>query len=257
MLLRFSIFGNAFYFTFKFLGLLLVFVSLFCSLGLWQYQRAQEKRLLMQSYAERQGQELSGYQRIFDPTQDTRFYKVRLQGHFDNQHQLFLDNKILNGQLGYEIYTPFEVKMSYSSSRASKIILVDRGWVPADRNRHILPKIEPVSGLISIQGVLNTPPRYFSLGKMTESNRLQFPLRVQYINLDELKALLHLPLPSYILWLDPADPHGFQRHWQVTLMGPEKHILYAVQWFAFALSLLVLFVVLNLHRVKKTREDTC
>jgi surfeit locus 1 family protein len=245
MRLRFSIFGNTYHFTFKFFGLMLFFVLLFSSLGVWQYHRAQEKRLLIQAHAERQSQQLIGYNRIFDKNQDARFYSVYLQGHFDNQHQLLLDNKTLDGQLGYEVYTPFLLEGS------DKAILVDRGWVPANQDRHILPAIEPVQDLITIKGVLNTPPRYFSLGGMTERSNSPFPLRVQYINIPELTAILGLSLPPYIVWLDPADVHGFKRQWKVNLVGPEKHVMYTVQWFAFALSLLVIFVVLNLNRVKK------
>lgn len=249
MLLRFSIFGNAYYFTFKFFGLLLIFVSLFSSLGIWQYHRAEEKRTLIEAYSERKSQKLIG-SRIFDASQDNRFYKVYLRGHYDNEHQLLLDNKTLNGQLGYEVYTPFLVE------GGTQAILVDRGWVPANRNRRILPRIEPIRGPIAILGVLNLPPRYFSLGGLTESKKLLFPLRIQYVNLSELKPLLGLSLPSYVLWLDEADRTGFKRQWKVTLMGPEKHLMYAVQWFAFALSLLVIFVVLNLHRSSKERGNT-
>ncbi len=244
MILRFSIFGNAYYFTFKFFGLMLFFVLLFSSLGFWQYHRAQEKRLLIQAYAQRKSQQLIGYNRLFNEAEDSRFYSVYLEGRFDNQHPIFLDNKTLDGQLGYEVYTPFLLE------GASKAILIDRGWVPANRDRRILPSIEPVQGPLALRGVLNAPPRYFSLGGMTEGANHSFPLRVQYINIKELAPILGLSLPPYILWLDPADIHGFKRQWKVVLMGPEKHVLYTVQWFAFALSLLVIFGVLNLHRVE-------
>ncbi len=243
MSLRFSIFGNHYHFTFKMLGPTLIFVLLFSSLGAWQCQRAEKKRLLIQAYQERPTQGALPFSKLFEKEKDHRFYSIHLKGHYDNAHSLFLDNKTLDGQLGYEVYTPFLVE-----GEGDQALLIDRGWVPANPDRRILPSIQPIQAHISLKGVVNAPPAYFSLGKITE-NQPSFPLRVQYINIQELAPLLGLVLPPYIAWLDPADPHGFKRQWKVTLMGPEKHTMYAVQWFAFAISLLVIFVVLNLRRV--------
>ena len=129
MVLRFSIFGNRYYFTFKFIGLTLLLVFIFSNLGLWQYHRAEQKRLLIQAYAERPRQQAIAFSTLFNEKADGRFYAIRLKGHFDNQHQLFLDNKTMDGQIGYEVYTPFLVEGT------QKAILIDRGWLPADRDR--------------------------------------------------------------------------------------------------------------------------
>lgn len=254
MKLPLSICGNRYHFTFKFIGLTCLFILLFSSLGVWQCSRAQQKRYLIHRYADRKYQQFTVLNDLFNSEKDGRFYSVSLKGRFDNQHHIFLDNKTYQGQAGYEIYTPFlPLRIKQFA------ILIDRGWVPAERDRSQLPFITPVSGIISLKGILNTPPAYFSLGAITESSEPHFPLRVQYINIKELTTTAihptaHIPYSSlapYIVWLDPKDPHGFKREWAITIMGPERHILYAVQWFAFAISLLVLFVVLNLHRIEK------
>lgn len=228
-------------------GLTLFFVLLFSGLGIWQFQRAASKRLLLQAYKERPALASLPYARLFEPEQDNRFYSIHLKGHFDNLHSLFLDNKTLDGQLGYEVYTPFLVE-----GHPQQAVLIDRGFVAANPDRRILPTIKPISARVSLTGVVNLPPAYFSLGTITENEHPSFPLRVQYINTQELAPLLGLTLPRYIVWLDPTDPHGFKRQWKVTLMGPEKHTMYAFQWFAFAISLLVIFGVLNLHRVDQS-----
>ncbi len=243
MAMRFSICGKRYYFTFKFWWLTVIFVLAFCSLGTWQEQRAKQKSLLIQSYTQRMQQQPISAVEIFDSSQDNRFSPARLRGHFDTPHTILLDNKTFEGKVGYEVYTPFVI------AGFSKAILVDRGWVAADSNRAILPKIEPVPGKITILGTLNSPPAYYSMGVMAEPNS-HFPLRVQYIDFKELSPIMPYPLAPYILWLDVKDPNGFQRQWKVTFMPPEKHTLYAVQWFAFALSLLVIFLVLNFHKEK-------
>mgnify|MGYP003492815404 CR=1 FL=1 len=49
--------------------------------------------------------------------------------------------------------------------------------------------------------------------------------------------------------LDAGVPDGFERKWRPALgFGPERHLGYAVQWFAFALVAIVMFVALNLKR---------
>jgi cytochrome oxidase assembly protein ShyY1 len=51
-----------------------------------------------------------------------------------------------------------------------------------------------------------------------------------------------------LLLLDPGEPDGFVRHWSAPGFPPMRHIAYAVQWFALALTLLVIYVVTNLRR---------
>ena len=65
---------------------------------------------------------------------------------------------------------------------------------------------------------------------------------------EDLSLALGQPLFDYQLLLDPERGDGFQRNWAPRVMGPDKHHAYAVQWFAFALVLVALFIVLNFRR---------
>src|SRR5260370_22993896 len=51
-----------------------------------------------------------------------------------------------------------------------------------------------------------------------------------------------------LVLLDPAEPDGSVRSWAPPGFPPMRHIGYAVQWFALALTLLVIYVVTNLRR---------
>jgi surfeit locus 1 family protein len=51
-----------------------------------------------------------------------------------------------------------------------------------------------------------------------------------------------------LVLLDPAEPDGYVRSWAPPGFPPMRHIGYAVQWFALALTLLVIYVVTNLRR---------
>ena len=67
---------------------------------------------------------------------------------------------------------------------------------------------------------------------------------------------MYLPLKRKSSWtnaadlvlLDPGEPDGYVRNWSAPGFPPMRHIGYAVQWFALALTLLVIYVVTNLRR---------
>ena len=219
----------------------LAFISLFASLGKWQLSRAHEKKMLLKSFAERTAHPPRSAVDINQP-QDWRFYRATLQGHFDNAHTMLLDNKIHAGKVGYEVYTPF------IADQLQEPILIDRGFIPIIKNRVETPEIRAVEGNVAIMGMLNLPPKYFSLGQINESVKITWPMKIEYVNLAELSQLLNFHLYPYVMSLDPKSPYVFAMEWQVVTMNPEKNVGYAVQWFALAATLLILSVALNLKR---------
>jgi surfeit locus 1 family protein len=55
-------------------------------------------------------------------------------------------------------------------------------------------------------------------------------------------------LESRVLLLDEQAAAGFQRGWKPFVKGPEQNWSYAIQWWSFAILLLVLYVVMNLKK---------
>ncbi len=218
--------------------LALIFIAIFTSLGIWQLSRATEKKLLIKSYTQRTQLAPLTLGSILEPG-DWRFYRIELTGEFDNAHTLLLDNKIVDGKVGYEVYTPFHI------AGWNKSILVDRGFVRIGTSRRKLPAIAPITGKTTIDGMLNLPPTYVKLGQLTDTPT-HFPMRIEYIRLPEIAEILQQDaLFSYVLLLNPTDARAYPIKWEIVTMKPEKHMAYAVQWFAFALTLLILFVALN------------
>ncbi len=225
--------------------LALLFICLFTSLGCWQVSRANQKKLLLKSFADRTNHTPLSANEIIQPG-DWRFYRAALSGHFDNEHTMLLDNTIFHGQVGYEIYTPFH------ADGVADPILVDRGFVPMGRSRAELPTVRAIVGKTSIVGLLNHPPTYVAFGQISESAKVTWPLRVEYINTNEIAKFLNYPVTSFVLNISPKDPSAYAIEWQgVVTMPPERHIGYAVQWFALAITLLILFVALNRNTATK------
>jgi surfeit locus 1 family protein len=219
--------------------LALLFFCLFISLGRWQLHRAEEKEALMQAMAERTKLSPLAAKNLNVNERDLRFFRIQLQGEFDTAHSFLLDNKTYHGQVGYELYTPFKAK------GLNKFILIDRGFIPLGASRDILPSVKTPTETVTILGMLNQPPTYQALGAMQETTKTSWPLRIEYIQLDKMAALLNTSFSSYILTLAPNNPAAYPLEWQAVNMDPQRHRGYALQWFAFALTLLILFAALN------------
>lgn len=53
-----------------------------------------------------------------------------------------------------------------------------------------------------------------------------------------------------------AGPATYETQWPVVAMGPEKHLGYAVQWFAMALALLGLYLYLGWHNAREKHHGS-
>lgn len=218
-------------------------LCLFISLGLWQLRRADEKISLLKSFSQRVHQAPMQADKLLLPN-DLRFYRAHLEGVFDNEHTILLDNKTRHGKIGYEVYTPFK------ATGLSTPILVDRGFIQSSGSRNNLPIVPAVVDETAIVGMLNEPPRYAALGQMIDQQLSSWPLRIEYVDLHKIGEQLNTAIFPYILTLDPKHVAALDLEWEIVIMSPERHQGYALQWFAFALTLLILFVTLNIKRTE-------
>jgi surfeit locus 1 family protein len=213
------------------------FIILFICLGNWQLSRAKQKQHLMDMDKARTHM-LADIKQLAS-TQDFRFYRLAITGQYDNTHTLLLDNATHKGQAGYEVYTPFHIANTHL------YLLVDRGFIAAGLDRATLPTIAPVRAQVTITGMLNYPPHYFSFGDMLETTTISWPLRIEYLKLAAINQFLPYALnKQYVLNLNQESAGALQIR-DLTDLKPEKHRGYALQWFAFALTLLILLVALN------------
>jgi surfeit locus 1 family protein len=76
-----------------------------------------------------------------------------------------------------------------------------------------------------------------------------WPRVLNFPRQQDVEQALGERVESRIVLLDPAAPDGFERAWRPAMrFGPERHLGYAIQWFALALAVLVAFVALSLRR---------
>lgn len=224
---------------------LLVIATTF-SLGLWQLRRAAQKVALQ---AEIQGRSslLALDDHALVATKNIAIHRrARLQGHWQDQHTVYLDNRPMNGKTGFWVITPLQLRGSEQS------ILVQRGWVPRDFvQRTNVPSIQTPSGLITVSGRIAPPPSKLYEFKGADEGRIR-----QNLDLAAFRAQTGLQLLEVALvQTDPAS-EGLQRDWATPDAGLAKHYGYAFQWFslsALAAILYFWFQIFLPYRAKKLR----
>ena len=172
---------------------------------------------------------------------DLQFQRVTVTGQYLNDMTMFLQNRFYHEQLGYEVLTPMQIPGQ------QKLLLVDRGWIqkPADAE---LPTIAPVVAEQAIIGSLKVLNEYqFILGQniLTAAK----PIVMQKVDVRELSQLMHQSFYPFVLRLDPSATNGFVRDWTLTVVNPERHLGYAVQWFLMAIVLFIAYLCYCVERV--------
>ncbi|MSP27817.1 MAG: SURF1 family protein [Methylococcales bacterium] len=222
----------------------LCLLPLLLSLGVWQTHRATEKQVFLQQQAHSQiTNTLQLSTAIEDNAEKLRYRKLAATGHYDTQHQFLIDNQISDGKAGYFVLTPFIL------SGENKAVLVNRGWIALNADRKQLPDVSLIAEPSTISGRANNFPSVGIKLAGAEIPSDTNPSVVQIVDSAVLATKLGYPLFTFQLELDKESPNGCKREWQTTtLMPPEQHTAYAIQWFALALTLTVLFIVYSFKK---------
>ncbi|OUR60722.1 hypothetical protein A9Q74_12190 [Colwellia sp. 39_35_sub15_T18] len=216
----------------------LVFSAL-VKLGFWQGARALEKeqRLLnieklttQKAISLAQVVALANKNNVYADIND---FPVFIAGEFDKNQVFLLDNQVSKGRLGYRAY-----QVAVTGNYA---VLVSLGWVQGSISRQELPEVAALDG----QHQFNGNVRLIEVGILLQEQefaQVQWPLRVQQIELDKFSALIGHQLLPFVVYLDKNELLGFEKNWQPIVMPPEKHRAYAFQWFSLALAWLLLML---------------
>ncbi len=192
--------------------------ALMVFMGMWQLSRADEKRLLLQEWEQRSQVELELKEAL--AMKSPFGYQLRTGGVFLAGGELFLDNQIEQGRPGYRLILPLQTPLG--------LLAVDQGWWPADADRSKLPQAEPLEeGPVLLRGVLVRPwqpPLGFGSSGQQEARR------IASLAPELLAQRWGQPVLPVVLKAGADD-------WQPVVMGPEKHLGYAVQWFAMTVAI--------------------
>lgn len=232
-------------------GITVVLLVLFVSLGRWQWGRGDFKQQLASEFTRSAERVLAFDARATPPL--PRYARVEVAGEWDGSRQFLLDNRTRDGRAGYEVLTPLRLA-------EGRWLLVNRGWVPFTGYREQLPDVS-IEGAsrdaaapreVRLRGMLDElPSAGLPGGRAAPALEGRWPRVTAFPQQRELAAALGVDptrLESRVLLLDEAEPAGYVRGWLPFAKGPEQNWSYAIQWWSFAVLLLVLYVVLNFKK---------
>jgi len=220
-------------------------LTLCLCLGLWQIGRMQEKEELLERFSHPMDVELQ--EAI---ARRGLYAHVRARGRYRTGWHLLLDNKILDGRPGVHVLSLFDPDSGLP-------ILVNRGWLPLSPDRRILPDIPTPAGRLDINGILNSPPAGgVRLGDPDTLDGLSGTRLITYLEIGELASALGENLSPWMIQLDEGDSSGFAgRDWKPTVMQPEQHAAYALQWFALAMMIAIYWIRSGLKFLGRLKTD--
>ena len=178
---------------------------------------------------------------------DPAFRRVHLRGQFDGEHSVLLDNRMRNGKAGVELLQPFH-------DQASGLwLLLNRGWLPWP-DRRAPPVFSTPEQPVNLDAwVYVAPGETFQLH--ADPATTHWPRLLTALHPATLWAELGRSGFAYELRVE-AGPGTYDTTWPIVAMGPEKHLAYAVQWFAMALALLSLYLYLGWHNAKEKHHGS-
>ena len=223
----------------------IVLLGVTLAAGNWQLHRAQYKRALqaqMDRLAQQRPEMLSGARVDAEGMRGRRVFAI---GDFDSSHEIFIDNRTDQGHPAYQVMTPLRIQGSDAA------VLVDRGLIQRSWESTTLPVVPAVKSPVRIEGVAAPPGgKYLELSKHTVDGKV-------WQNLDMARYAKTLPYPllSIVVTQTNDTGDGLHHHWVRPDAGVEKHIGYAVQWFAMAAAIVIIYVVMYAKRNKQKQSQ--
>lgn len=177
-------------------------------LGIWQLDRLSQRRSLNASLAALQALpplELRDRSMSLDAARERR---IVARGVYDFAAERTWPGRSFEGTPGVALITPLRLP-------DGSAVLVDRGWVPSPDAFHVDHGAYREPDTATITGIARVPPR--GRGDVDTTGFLPFIIEVQ-----------------------TAEPaRGLPRRWPPPSFGNGPHLSYAIQWFSFALIVLV------------------
>jgi surfeit locus 1 family protein len=218
-----------------------VAVVITAGMGLWQLSRAAEKQARQAAQDAQSAKfplDAAGVRAAPDPMA-LLHQRARLRGTWVADKALFLENRPMDGRMGFIVLMPFVLE-----GPGRTALVVQRGWAPRGfEDRTLLPHLDTPTGVVEIEGRMALPPSdLYALGNPTVG-----PIR-QNLDLPQWRVETGLPLLPITLQQTGASESGLLRDWPVVNLGVEKNYGYAAQWFGMASVFVVLYVWFQIIR---------
>ena len=211
-------------------------------LGNWQVERLQWKTALIDSRTAALSAPAVSAPEDEAAARALDFHHVTVTGTFDHSKELYIAALNEQGISGYQIVTPLTLA-------DGRIVLINRGFVPEIRKKPETRAEGQIAGPTTVSGILRVP--ITPTGWIVPKNQPQDNYWI-YVDVPAMAAAAHLPaaamLPYYIEADAAPNPGGFPIGGQTRISLPNDHLQYAITWYSFAVTLIVIYLVY--HRRK-------
>lgn len=228
----------------------LLVLTVLLGLSFWQWQRAAEKMQTLARIANWQQQGAVDIARLVTINATGRdAVQVDFIGRWLSPMVWLVDNKMVNGRIGYDVLVAVEDASATDSPQKSlqqkpSALLVNLGWVAAPLQRDLLPAVS-VPAELHVQGIFRTRITGVLLGTNIE-NKGVWPMRIQQVDVESLSAYLSQPLVNGLAYQEKNSP--FLIHYRPIILPPERHKAYALQWFLLAIAVVVIALVASARK---------
>jgi surfeit locus 1 family protein len=225
-------------------------IALTVSLGNWQLRRADEKLALQAAWdrAEQAPAVPVGGADIAGVT-DRLPLRVRLRGRFLFAHEVWLDNRQMDGQAGLMLVTPLRLV-------DGAVVLVNRGFARRDpRDRMHLPAVARPEGEVTVEG-LAVPHTALVLQLGENAPAGSGPVVWQNLDYDAFERASGLAVARWVVQQTAGADDGLLRNWPRLAAGVERHHGYALQWFSLAALIAALTAFFGLRALRRRSSST-
>ena len=215
----------------KILIFAIIFVPITISLGLWQIERANEKKVIISNYdkllvstpiALQKEQPLENWQ----PIETVGAYQDLV---------IYEDNAINSGKAGFKVYHLFQ-------NGDGTFIFVHRGFIERNLIKNNLPRIDTPVGIKNIKGTTLFKQNNTFVKNIEESDIRIIQEFNTSVLIERFPILKDRYLHPFLFNLDVRDADKFQPIEKPVNMTATKHIGYAIQWFGLCAALIILTI---------------
>lgn len=210
------------------------------ALGTWQIERLAWKRDLIAAREAQLGAPAALLPATAEDWRSWDFRSATVEGEFRHDLEQLFGVAAIDGRVGHHVLTPLVRPHGVA-------VLIDRGWVPADRAHPAARRAGQIEGPVQLTGIA----RYRGEdrpGWFTPDNRPEQGSWYWY-DLPALEAALGLQLLPVVLEADATpNPGGLPIGGQTRTELPNSHLQYAITWYGLAGGLFVVWISFGLAR---------
>ena len=232
-------------------------LAFFILLGNWQLGRARVKEALYASFAESTLSTGVSLSAALAKWPGQSYVRAQISGTFIPDKTVLLDSQTANGRIGVQVFQAFQ-------SNEGGAVLVALGFMPIPPDRSSFPRPATPLGLQRLHGLLSAPPASgIKLAEIGAPPRASSWL-VTRIEPQSLSGYFGVALVEPVFLLDAViatqdsapqqtsagvgtavDVLKLPRVWRANTFPPERHRGYAATWFGFALTSIIIFLLLH------------